>query len=739
MNLCIKCGMCVRICDEVQGQNELSFVNRGMNSVVSTDFNRPLDCEFCGQCATICPVSAIRSKWLVGTGRDFELTRIDTTCAFCSLGCTLTMGKKADKVVYVTSPADSPNEGSLCVKGRYGWPYIYSTARLQKPLIRKNGSLEEVEWNEALDFVAKGLLKIKTENGSGSLAALGSARLTNEEAYVFNRFVRTVLQTPNLDHSGGYAYSGLVQGLMPTLGYPASTNSIRDIRKADVVLLLGADLTETHPIAKNEVVMATNPYTKSQVIVVDSIKTKLVDRRGSALLTKPGLEHVVVYGMLKHIIDNGLFDRRAVDLRAEGFDELVASLECYTPEKVEAITGAPAESVRAAAILFAKAPAATVVAGSGMNRPGQAAELAKAAVNLALITGNIGKVAGGVYVLGEKANSQGALDMGLTPDLLPGFKSILDQEAVKAIEAVWGAGLPQEKGLGTREILSGAESKAIKALYVVGENPVENYPGREQVEKALANVDFLVVQDLFLTSTAKLAHAVLPVASFAEKSGTFTSADRRIQKLQPVIQHTGAKTDLEVFLALAALMGKPSMTYGSHEQIMAEIAGLVEVYKGVTPERLGGSGIPWPCIDDADPGNEILYSGAHPSGKARLVPAAAVTEAPAIDGLPFVLVPGSLKFHSGSMSVWSESLMEVCPEGFAEMNRNDMRAMGLNDGDIVKLTNAAGASVQAKAKRSRRPVQGSVIVPHHFPKIGLNRLMSWDEPAIRVKVEKVGS
>ncbi len=271
MNLCIKCGMCVRICDEVQGQNELSFVNRGMNSVVSTDFNRPLNCEFCGQCATICPVSAIRSKWLVGTGRDFELTRIDTTCAFCSLGCTLTMGKKADKVVYVTSPADSPNEGSLCVKGRYGWPYIYSTERLQKPLIRKNGSLEEVEWNEALDFVAKGLLKIKTENGGGSLAALGSARLTNEEAYVFNRFVRTVLETPNLDHGGGYAYSGLVQGLMPTLGYPASTNSIREIRKADVVLLLCADLTETHPIAKNEVVMATNPYTKSQDIVVDSI------------------------------------------------------------------------------------------------------------------------------------------------------------------------------------------------------------------------------------------------------------------------------------------------------------------------------------------------------------------------------------------------------------------------------------------------------------------------------------
>ncbi len=736
MNLCIRCGMCVRICDEVQGQRELSFIKRGMESEVSTDFGRPLDCEFCGQCASVCPVGAISSKWLVGTGRQFELKKTDTTCAFCSLGCTLTLGEKNDKIVYVDSPHASPNEGNLCVKGRYGWPYVYAEQRLSKPLIRKNGSLQEVDWNEALSFVAEGLMKVKTASGGTSLAGLGSARLTNEEAYVFNRFVRTVMETPNLDHGGGQAYKPLTGAFGPILGYPAGTNSVRELRDADVILLFGADITETHPVAKNEVIIA-NGRKKSRPIVVDSMQTKLTERMGSLFLqVPPGTEYVIANAMLKWIVDQDLVDKKALDLRAEGFDELVASLADYTVENAARVTGVTADLITQAAKAYAEAANAAIVLTSGLNRPAETVELAQAAINLALVTGRVGKRSCGVHFLGEKANSQGAVDMGLSPDLLPGFNRMDDEAAREKIAKLWDAPLPEGKGLSAREMLAKAESGDIRGLYVVGENPLESYPGRAQVEKALTSLEFLVVQDMFMTSTAKLAHAVLPVASFAEKSGTYTSTDRRVQRLTPALKNTAVKSDLEIFTALAAMMGKPSLTYAGPERVMEEIAGLVEVYAGITYGRLGTRGLVWPCVDAEDPGKELLYEGGFPGGKARLAPAPPLKELSG-DGLPMYLIPAILKFHSGSMSEHSASLLEVCPAGSAEMNFKDLKALGLKDGDTVTITSGNGASMQVKAKWSRRAVEGSVIVPYHFSALKLNTFTEWDQPVVKVKVEKV--
>ncbi|MBI4963314.1 MAG: molybdopterin-dependent oxidoreductase [Desulfomonile tiedjei] len=735
MNLCIKCGMCVRICDEVQGENELSFIHRGMECEVSTDFGRPLNCEFCGQCAQVCPVGAICSKWLVGTGREFELKKTDTTCSFCSLGCTLTLGEKDKKIVWVSSPPDSPNEGSLCVKGRYGWPYVYSENRLSKPLIRKDGALQEVEWNEALSFVAQGFDKIKKAAGPTSLAALGSERLTNEEAYIFNRFVRTVLGTPHLDHAGGYAYRPLTDAFEAALGYPAGTNSIREIRNAGVILLLGADLSETHPVAKNEVIIATSRH-RAQVIVVDSVRTKLTDRPGLYLLIPPGSEHLIANAMLKWIIDQGLFDKTALDLKAEGLDELSASLADYTIEKVAKLTGVDPELVRQAAKMYAEAPQATIVLAQGLNRLGNGVETAKAAVNLALLTGRVGKESCGVHVFGEKANFQGAVDMGLAPELLPGFHRITDEAARGKFEAAWNSPIPQERGLDARQILEKAETGDIRGLYVVGENPLDTYPNRPQVEKALDNLEFLVVQDLFLTSTAQKAHAVLPVASFAEKNGTYTSADRLVQRLRASSKAGLSKSDLEVFTALAALMGTPSLTAAGPERIMEEIAELVPVYAGISYKRLSNGGLPWPCVDAEDPGKKLLYEGGFPSGKARLLPAASTAEAGANDGLPMYLIPGILKFHSGSLSASSPAMMEVCPEGVAEMNYKDLKALGLNGGETVKITAASGASVKLKVKKSRRALEGSVIVPYHFPDLKMNNFTRWEQPVVKVQVEK---
>lgn len=736
MNLCIKCGMCVRICDEIQGERELSFINRGMATEVSTDFGRPLECELCGQCASICPVGAISSKWLVGTGRLFELKRTDTTCSFCSLGCRLTLGEKDGKVVYVSSPPQSPNEGNLCVKGRYGWPYIYAEERLTKPLIRKNGALVETDWNEALSFVADRLKALKSTRGATSLAALGSARLTNEEAYVFNRFVRTVMETPNLDHAGGYSYHAMTEAVWPMLGYPASPNSIREIRNSEVIVLFGADLNETHPVAKNEVIQA-HDRKRAQVIVVDSVHTKLTGRQGSMFLpVPPGSEYLIAYAMLKWIIDHELFDKKALDLKAEGSEDLVASLGDYTVERVARITGVDPELIAKAAKAYAEAGKATIILTTSMNRMAKNVELAQAAANLALVTGRVGKESCGLHVLGEKANSQGAVDMGLAPDLLPGFHRIEDEAARAKFSQAWDSPLPERRGFDATEILQKSEQGEIAGLYVVGENPVESYPDRDQVERALGKVEFLVVQDMFLTPTAKMAHAVLPVSSFAGKSGTYTSTDRRIQRLRPSTKRSIAKSDLEIFIALAALMGKPSMTYSGPERVMEEIASLVGVYGGVAYQRLGDRGITWPCTDSGDEGKELLYEGGFPTGKARLMPAPAIVE-PEDEALPLYLIPGILKFHSGSMSQYSSSLREVAPEPYAEMNPRDLKVLGLSDGDTIKVSDSNGTSAQLKAKRSLRAADGTIIVPYHFGMLKLNNFFRRSKPVVKVRVEKV--
>jgi len=439
--------------------------------------------------------------------------------------------------------------------------------------------------------------------------------------------------------------------------------------------------------------------------------------------------------MLKEIIDKGLFDKTALDLNADGFDDLAASLEAYEPDRIADLTGVDSDSIREAAKVYAEASKALIILTDGMNRMGINALAGRAAANLAVVTDRIGEESSGILALGEKTNSQGAVDMGLVPDLLPGFQSISDEQTRSKFEEVWQSSLPTESGMDAAEILEKAGTGEIKGLYIVGENPLETYPDRAGVENALGNVDFLVVQDMFSTSTAKMAHAVLPVAAFAEKRGTFTSAERLVQLLNPVLKASGAKTDLEIFCALAASMGKPTMTYAGPEQVMDEIAGLVDVYKGISYDRLVGHGLPWPCVDPEDPGQRVLYEGGFPGGKATLAPAPAIEER-SDSALPMYLIPGALKFHSGTFSEWSFSLMDVCPEGFAEMAPEDLKEIGLEDGDMARITSESGSSIHVKVKRSRRPLAGTVIVPQHFSALKLNTLTRWEEPAVRVRVEK---
>ena len=724
MNLCIRCGMCVRICEEVQGQSEISFINRGMNSEVSTDFDRPLDCEFCGQCADICPVGAIASKWLVGTGRRFELSHVTTTCSFCSLGCALRLEEKDQAIVYVNSPHEAPNEGSLCVKGRYGWTYAFSEARLNTPLVKKNGVLTESTWEEALSAAADGLAKVRKAHGPQAIGALGSARLTNEEAYVFNRFVKSGLGSSNIDHGGGVSYQALSDGLASVFGYPASTNSIRELRNAKAILLIGADLTESHPIAKNEVIMASGRK-RAKVIVIDSVKTKLSERDGVFIKAPVGSEALVVFSMLKVIIDEELYDKAAVASKTEGFEAFSESLKDYTPEKIAGLLGIDSEVIRNAARMYAKAPTAMTVLAEGLYRATSGAENARAAACLAAITGHIAKESCGVLVLGEKANSQGAVDMGLTPRHLPGFGLLEDEVYRKKFETLWKAKLPANSGMNAMEILSGAVDGAIKGLYVVGENPADDYPDRALTEKAFKAAEFVVVQDIFFTSTAKMADVVLPACSAFEKDGTFTSAERRVQRLRPSTKEKLGHSDLEIFNALAARMGFSGISYSSPKAVMQEIAKAVEVYAGIDYAGLGLNGFTWSSKD----------TGGFPAGKAKLGTAPAPKVSVSGSG-QYVVIPVVSKFHSGSMSVWSHSLMEVCPEPVAEMNSADMKNLGVDEGESIRITDEFGDTLKIKVKWSRRPLVGEVLVPYHFPALKLNSFVKWNEPLVKVKIEK---
>lgn len=732
MDVCIRCGLCVRICDEVQGEGQLSFVHRGIEFDVSTGFGGPLDCELCGQCVQICPVGAITSKWLVGTGRQFELKKTNTVCSFCSIGCALTFSTKEKKTVYVTSPPDSPYEGTLCVKGRYGWPYVYSQHRPAKPLIRRQGRLQPVEWDEALEFVAEGFLRIKNRFGPESLGAFGSARLSNEAAYVLNRFVRTVLDTPHLDHAGGYAYRPLVDGLLPAYGYAAGTNSIREIRNASVIMLLGADLTETHPVAKNEVIMATGPARGGRVIVVDAIRAKLCFRPGIHLETRPGTEHLVAYAMLKVIIESSSVPGEDLDIDEHEFRDLADSLEQYDPARVGRLASVDPHRIRAAALEYARAERAAIILTTGMTRQGNTLALTQAAASMALITGRLGKPSCGVHVFGEKANSQGAVDMGLAPELLPGCYSLLDERAREKFEITWGSPLPRSRGMDARTMLRAAEKGDLRALYVVGENPLETYPDRKQVERALKSLDFLVVQDLFPTATANIADAALPVASLAESNGTLTSADRRVQRVRRVVEPDGNKSDLEILNALTTLMGKPPMSYADPGDVMNEIATVVDSYRGISYERLERGGIQWPCMDSEDSGAGILYERGFPRRRPKLTPAPPIGETRSEEGL-MCLIPTTLKFHSGSFSQWSSTLMEACPEAFAEMSSQDLDKLELEDGDFVMITSVSGDSVRVRVKESSRAAEGLVLVPYHFHALKLNNLTKWEQPFVMVR------
>ena len=509
---CILCGRCVRICDEVQGVGELSFSKRGIKTVIDTDFHRPLQCEFCGQCMDTCPVGAITSDRFHYAIKAWELKETTTPCPYCACGCSLTIGSKDGEIRRVFSdPEKGPSDGNLCVKGRFGWDFIDHPQRIRTPLLRVNGTFKEASWEEALRFVVEKLEAIRDQYGPEAIAGIASSRLTNEEYYLFQKLFRNVIGTNQIAYGGGASTHGLTEGLAKTLGIAASTNSIREIRKADCLLVIGVDPAQTHPIIKNEIHLALR-RNRTQLIVLGSYDIGLTQAThispllppSITLLDRPGMEVPILNTMIQTIFKENLDNKGFVEEKTDGIKELREKISSFQPE-ASGVTEVNKNEAEKAARIFAKAKRATILIGSGLWSHLNQKEIAMTSSNLALITGHMGKESCGILILLEKCNAQGAVDMGLSSE---------------------------GREDGRKDLLQKALEEKLKALYLVGENPFVSSPafGRQALEK----IPLIIVQDLFMTETAANAHVVLPACSFVEKGGTFTNLERRVQKLNPL-------------------------------------------------------------------------------------------------------------------------------------------------------------------------------------------------------------
>jgi len=723
---CVLCGRCVQACNEIQVNLAISFGYRGARSKIVTKGDVPLeesDCVFCGECVGVCPVGALVEKKARYKGRPWEETKIKTTCSYCGVGCQVYLHVKDGQVLRVTGVEDGlPNLGSLCVKGKFGHEFIHSKERLTTPLIRQADGFRHATWDEALDYVAKRLKEIKEKDGPDSLAGLSSASVTNEENYLMQKLVRAGFGTNNVDHCARLCHASTVTGLATVFGSGAMTNSIAEIEDADVILVIGSNTTETHPVISTFVKRAT--LGKAKLIVADPRKITLTNFSEVWLRQRPGTDVALINGMINVILSEGLQDQAFIDDRTENFEDLKKAVAEYPPEKVEKITGVPAPDLIEAARIYAKAEKASILYAMGITQHTSGTDNVKALANLAMVTGNLGRPSTGVNPLRGQNNVQGACDMGALPNVYSGYQSVTDPAVKEKFEQAWGVSLPDQPGLTVVEITNAIDEGRIKGLYIMGENPLISDPDVNHVEQVLKKCEFLVVQDIFLTETARLADVVLPGTSFAEKEGTFTNTERRVSRVRQAVQPVGeARGDLEILNDLASRLGL-SWTADTAEAVMAEIAALTPSYAGISYPRLEGNGLIWPCLDKDHPGTPILHVSQFTRGLGLFTPVEHREPAePPSNDYPFTLTTGRIlyQYHTGSMSRRCEPLDYLAPRCEVEINPADAAELSISDGDGVMVSSRRGEIVATARVTDIVPAK-VIFIPFHYAEAAANRL-----------------
>ena len=748
LDACIQCNLCVRACREVQVNDVIGMAYRNAAAKIVFDFDDPMGestCVACGECVQACPTGALMPAAYLDANETrvaWPDRKVDSLCPYCGVGCQVTYEVKDEKVVYATGRDGPANHNRLCVKGRFGFDYVHHPHRLTQPLVRLPNAPKHAQdqvdpanpwthfraasWEEALGLAASGLGRIRDAHGPKALAGFGSAKGSNEEAYLFQKLVRTGFGSNNVDHCTRLCHASSVAALMEGLNSGAVTAPFAAALDAEVIIVIGANPTVNHPVAATFFKNAVKQR-GAKLIVIDPRRQALSRHALHHLAFKPGTDVALLNALMHTIIEEGLTDEQYIAGYTEGYDALRERIKAFPPEKMEAVCGIPAQTLREVARLYARSRASIIFWGMGISQHVHGTDNARCLIALALITGQIGRSGTGLHPLRGQNNVQGASDAGLIPMVYPDYQSVTKESIREKFESFWNTSLDPEKGLTVVEIMNAVHSGQIKGMYIEGENPAMSDPDLSHAREALATLEHLVVQDLFLTETAFHADVVLPASAFAEKSGTFTNTDRRVQLARPVIEPPAdARQDWWIIQEIARRLGL-GWNYRGPSEVFAEMAQVMPSLANITWERLEREGAVTYPVDALDrPGNEIIFYSGFPteSGRAKIVPANVLPpdELPD-DNYPMVLSTGRVleHWHTGAMTRRASVLDAIEPEAVAFMSPRDLWGAKLNPGDFIRIETRRGA-VETKVRSDREVPQGMVFMPFCYAEAAINLL-----------------